>query len=92
VDLPHRVIDAAVDRRQPFTGERRGSEGAWVNPLINNSGDLLPVIQHNTRLRMANIPIHSGPDDCRDVIVQSIGLDKFLTLRSASVCRMAGRL
>ena len=75
MDLLHRVVDCFVNRRQPFAGEWRGSEGAGVNPLINNSGDLLPVVQHNTRLGLADIAIHSGPDDCHDVIVQSIGLD-----------------
>ena len=71
MDLLHRVIDAAVESRQPVAAEWRGSEGAGVNPLINNSGDLLPDVQHNTRLGLADIAIHSGPDDCRDVIVKS---------------------
>ena len=49
-----------------------GSGRKWS---FEGSGDLLPVIQHNMRPCLADIPIHTRPDDPCDVVVQSIRLD-----------------
>ena len=49
LDLPHRVIDAAVESRQPVAAEWRGSEGAGVNPLIHYGSDLCPFIYSSFR-------------------------------------------
>ena len=73
MDLPHGIVDAAVESRQPVAAEWWCSEGAGVNPLIHNSSDLCPFIHNSFRRWLADIAVNSGADDPADVIAQSDG-------------------